>query len=53
VTPGITGLWQIYGKESNWFHDWIRYDLKYVDERSLRLDTKIILVTVLKMLKML
>ncbi|MBI4831905.1 MAG: sugar transferase [Candidatus Lindowbacteria bacterium] len=53
VTPGITGLWQIYGKESNWFHDWIRYDLRYVDQRSLWLDTKIVFVTALKMLKIL
>jgi lipopolysaccharide/colanic/teichoic acid biosynthesis glycosyltransferase len=52
VTPGITGLWQIYGKDTNWFHDWIRYDLKYVDERSLWLDMKIVLLTALKVTKL-
>jgi lipopolysaccharide/colanic/teichoic acid biosynthesis glycosyltransferase len=53
VRPGITGLWQIYGKDTNLFHDWIRYDIQYVDERSLWLDAKIIFVTLLKMLKLL
>jgi lipopolysaccharide/colanic/teichoic acid biosynthesis glycosyltransferase/NDP-sugar pyrophosphorylase family protein len=51
VKPGITGLWQIYGKDRHFFHDWIRYDLQYVDERSLWLDIKVVILTLLKILK--
>lgn len=48
VKPGITGLWQIKEKDAHAFHEWIRYDLQYVDESSLWLDFKIILGTFLK-----
>ncbi len=51
VMQGITGLWQIKGKDTHFFHDWIRYDLKYADERSMWLDIKIIFLTLLKVLK--
>jgi lipopolysaccharide/colanic/teichoic acid biosynthesis glycosyltransferase/NDP-sugar pyrophosphorylase family protein len=45
VRPGITGLWQVYGRNSPAFHDWIRYDVKYVREWSLMLDFKILVAT--------
>jgi len=48
VKPGITGLWQIKEKDAHAFHEWIRYDLQYVDERSLWLDLKILFGTVVK-----
>ncbi len=51
IRPGVTGFWQLYGKPTNSFHDWIRYDLKYVDERSFWLDMKLIFATVLKAVK--
>ena len=52
VKPGVTGLWQIKEKDSHAFYEWIRYDLQYVDERSLWLDFKIILGTFLKVFRM-
>ena len=52
VKPGITGLWQIKEKDAHAFYEWIRYDLQYVDERSLWLDFKIILGTFLKVFRM-
>ena len=52
VKPGLTGLWQIKEKDAHAFHEWIQYDLQYVDERSLWLDLKIFLGTFLKVLKM-
>lgn len=52
IKPGITGLWQIREKDAHAFHEWIRYDLQYVDERSLWLDFKIIIGTFLKILSM-
>jgi lipopolysaccharide/colanic/teichoic acid biosynthesis glycosyltransferase len=51
VKPGITGLWQLYGKRTHSFHDWIRYDLQYVDECCLWLDMKVILITFAKAIR--
>ncbi|MBF0607337.1 MAG: sugar transferase [Magnetococcales bacterium] len=45
VKPGITGLWQIYGRDSCKFSDWIKYDVEYVQNMSLRLDIRILLTT--------
>ena len=44
VRPGITGLWQIKrsrepGKD---FQEWIRYDIKYVDNASWKMDAYIL-----------
>ncbi|MHC4179025.1 MAG: sugar transferase [Planctomycetota bacterium] len=46
VLPGMTGLWQVAGKNGTTFSEMIRADLEYVDRRSLRLDVKILLTTV-------
>jgi lipopolysaccharide/colanic/teichoic acid biosynthesis glycosyltransferase len=46
VYPGITGLWQVSGRCDLGFDDWIRLDLKYIDEWSLALDLRILLRTV-------
>lgn len=45
VKPGITGLWQVYGRSSTTFDEMVRLDLKYVKEKSLRLDIEILLKT--------
>lgn len=47
VTPGITCLWQISGRNriSN-LDDWVRLDLEYIENWSLWLDLKILLRTV-------
>ncbi|RKY24865.1 MAG: hypothetical protein DRP79_07200, partial [Planctomycetota bacterium] len=46
VKPGITGLWQIQGRSEAPFHDWIRYDVEYVMNRSLWMDIVILFKTV-------
>jgi lipopolysaccharide/colanic/teichoic acid biosynthesis glycosyltransferase len=46
VYPGITGLWQVSGRSELTFDDWIRLDLQYIDQWSLRLDLQILLRTV-------
>jgi exopolysaccharide biosynthesis polyprenyl glycosylphosphotransferase len=46
VRPGLTCLWQISGRSDLGFQDWIRLDLQYIDEWSLPLDLKILLLTV-------
>lgn len=46
VTPGLTCYWQILGRSSIGFDEWVEMDLKYIRERSLWLDIKLILKTV-------
>ncbi len=45
VKPGITGLWQVSGRNEIGFEDMCRLDLKYIRERSIKCDLKIILKT--------
>jgi exopolysaccharide biosynthesis polyprenyl glycosylphosphotransferase len=42
VRPGITGLWQVSGRSDLDFDEWIRLDLRYIDEWSLGLDLRIL-----------
>ena len=51
MKPGITGLWQIQGRSDTPFHDWIRYDIKYVKDQSLWLDITVLFKTVKVVLK--
>ena len=44
--PGLTGLWQVSGKNRTTFNEMIDLDIQYVRERSLWLDLKIILKTI-------
>lgn len=47
VKPGLTCLWQVSGRnEVTDFHEWVRLDLKYIDNWSIWLDLKILLKTV-------
>lgn len=49
--PGITCLWQINGRSSIPFNQWMELDMLYIDRRSLLLDLKILLQTVPAVLK--
>jgi exopolysaccharide biosynthesis polyprenyl glycosylphosphotransferase len=46
IRPGLTGLWQVSGRSTLPFEQWIELDLRYVDEWSLRLDLEILLKTI-------
>jgi exopolysaccharide biosynthesis polyprenyl glycosylphosphotransferase len=46
IRPGVTCLWQIGGRSTLGFDDWIRLDLKYIDEWSLTLDMLILAKTI-------
>jgi len=46
VRPGITGAWQVSGRSAIAFEDWMRMDLDYIDNWSLKQDLKILLRTV-------
>jgi exopolysaccharide production protein ExoY len=45
TVPGLTGLWQVSGKNRTTFDEMIRLDIHYAKNRSLGLDVKIILQT--------
>jgi lipopolysaccharide/colanic/teichoic acid biosynthesis glycosyltransferase len=42
VSPGITGLWQVMGRNSSTFDERLRLDIKYIESMSFRLDMKIL-----------
>ena len=44
--PGLTGLWQVSGKNKTTFNEMMRYDISYADHKTLTDDLKIILRTV-------
>jgi len=46
VTPGITGLWQVQGRQDPSFTSYISLDVQYIENWSLWLDFKIIVRTV-------
>jgi exopolysaccharide biosynthesis polyprenyl glycosylphosphotransferase len=45
VRPGLTCLWQISGRSSLSFGEWVRLDLLYIDSWSLALDLSILVRT--------
>jgi len=45
IKPGITGMAQVYGRDKNSFDREIELDLFYIENWSLLLDTKILLMT--------
>jgi lipopolysaccharide/colanic/teichoic acid biosynthesis glycosyltransferase len=51
VKPGITGLWQVNCRSEGSFKDWIRNDISYVKNRSIWLDLKILLRTIVVVVK--
>ena len=46
VTPGITGLWQVQGRQDPSFDSYVSLDVAYIENWSIWLDLKIILRTV-------
>jgi len=47
VKPGITGLWQVSGRNRTSFDEMVRLDIKYAENWTLKMDFKIILKTIL------
>lgn len=46
VRPGVTGFWQVYGRNKVPFEQMVEMDLEYIMRRSFWLDLKLILITV-------
>ncbi|ATD54279.1 Putative Glycosyltransferase [Clostridium chauvoei JF4335] len=45
VKPGLTCYWQVSGRNNIDFEDWMKLDIKYVNDRSLLLDINLIFKT--------
>lgn len=46
VKPGLTCIWQVSGRNSIGFDEWMEMDLEYIEKRDLWMDTKLIFKTV-------
>ncbi len=46
VTPGITGLWQVEGRNLTTFDERLRLDIEYIERRSFLFDLEILLRTI-------
>jgi lipopolysaccharide/colanic/teichoic acid biosynthesis glycosyltransferase len=46
VTPGITCIWQVKGRSSVTFHEWMRMDAAYVRTRRFLYDVQLLLLTI-------
>jgi lipopolysaccharide/colanic/teichoic acid biosynthesis glycosyltransferase len=46
MKPGMTCLWQVSGRNKIDFEEWMKMDLKYIDNWSLGLDLWIIFRTI-------
>lgn len=52
IKPGITGMWQVSGRSDiTDFEEVVRLDTEYIEKWNLGLDIKILLMTVLKVIK--
>lgn len=50
VKPGITGLWQVSGRNSLSFNEMVELDLQYINNQSIKFDFLILLKTVKEVL---
>jgi len=51
MKPGITGLWQVGGRNTTSFDEMVRLDLRYVRNWSLWLDIKLLFKTIFEMIR--
>jgi lipopolysaccharide/colanic/teichoic acid biosynthesis glycosyltransferase len=47
VKPGLTGLWQVSGRNERTYEEMVRFDIEYARQASLLLDLRILAKTVL------
>jgi lipopolysaccharide/colanic/teichoic acid biosynthesis glycosyltransferase len=51
TVPGLTGLWQLYGRGDTDFDSWLRWDIAYLERQCIWLDFQILVRTVLAVLQ--
>lgn len=45
VKPGLTCYWQVYGRNGVDFTEWMKLDIKYIEERNILIDSILIFKT--------
>ena len=45
IKPGITGIWQVYGRSKTTFDDMVRMDLEYINKWTPMMDIRLLLKT--------
>ncbi len=45
VKPGLGGYWQVYGRSDTTYEERVQMDMTYIDQRSLYLDLKLLMLT--------
>ena len=45
MTPGLTCIWQVFGRGGVTLAEWIRMDLRYIRSLSLVQDLKLLILT--------
>jgi lipopolysaccharide/colanic/teichoic acid biosynthesis glycosyltransferase len=45
VKPGLGGYWQVYGRSDTTYEQRVQMDMTYIDQRSLSLDLKLLVLT--------
>ena len=51
IRPGITCIWQTKGRSDLSFEEWMKWDLFYIENWSFWLDVKILLQTVISVVR--
>lgn len=51
VMPGVTGLWQLYGRGDTEFTERLKMDIAYIERRCIWLDINILVLTILSVIK--
>jgi exopolysaccharide biosynthesis polyprenyl glycosylphosphotransferase len=46
VKPGLTCIWQVSGRSHVSFDRWVRMDIEYIENQSIWLDLKLLLLTI-------
>ena len=51
VKPGLTGYWQVYGRQEVSYAERVRMDVEYISNWTARLDIKLLLLTPLRVIR--
>lgn len=51
VPPGLTGMWQAFGRSDISYEERVQMDVEYVKKRSFSLDFKVVIYTVVSVIK--
>jgi lipopolysaccharide/colanic/teichoic acid biosynthesis glycosyltransferase len=51
VKPGLTGYWQVHGRQEVSYEERVRMDVHYITHWTLKMDLKLLLLTPLRVIR--